>query len=76
MNTTFGFTPAEQAEIFEVAKEIDAQMDALHEHYNATGTVVPLRTLGYGEEVTLYQRWQIAKARQEAAEQQSWSEDL
>lgn len=66
--TIAGFTQTEIDEIMTSAAEVDAQVDAIHAHLDATGTVVPMRTLGWGEEIVLNQRHQIVQAQMERAE--------
>lgn len=67
MTNILGFTPAEVSGIFEMAGEVDAQVDAIQAHVNQTGTVIPMRTLGWGEENILYQRHLIAREQFERA---------
>ena len=50
------FTATEQARILADANDIDQQLIAIQQHLLATGTVVPMRTLGFWEEMVLDQR--------------------
>lgn len=49
------WTLAEQAEIIRDAAEIFAHIIHVQAHIDATGTVIPMRTLGHWEEMRLDQ---------------------
>jgi hypothetical protein len=52
----FTFTADEQRAILNEAMAIDGQLIAIQQHMAATGTVIPMRTLGHWEEMRLDQR--------------------
>lgn len=67
------FTPAEQTEILLDALAIDQLLIAIQQHLAATGTVVPMRTLGHWEEMRLDQRLIVnAELRQARALATQW----
>jgi hypothetical protein len=53
--TTTTFTATEVAQIIADAGPVYAHLAYLQEHLNATGTVVPMRTLGFWEHMILDQ---------------------